>query len=95
MIPNHDKPLGPEHCVMCFLYHSNPVYKALVDGHPVPSKVPCRHRGERLSGRVMASLSLDLRREWYLCALGLGDPKGAVCECKGCGPKCESYSGSD
>lgn len=97
MIPNHDRPLGPEHCEFCRMYHENARYRALIDGTPAAETeaARCRHAGDTVSGGKIALLGLDLRRTWWECARGMGEIPGIVCTCRGCGPKCPEYSADD
>ncbi len=95
-IPGHAAPLDESHCSLCYEYHHNPRYRHLVDGDGDEGQeerqpVPCVHLGDRVPGREVHRLRLDVRREWYRCKIGKGQPAGFAVRCLTCIGKCESF----
>lgn len=89
-------------CVKCWTWVYNPALRRERPRSAVPRSAPksapapkCRHLGDELPSREAVELGLGSVRRYSLCAVGetknAKKLPGYVCNCGGCGPRCEKY----
>lgn len=100
-IPGHDRPMGPDHCELCRIYHTSAKYRAAVDAAPMQdstSMIPpaaCIFLGDELQLSAIAQMGRPAGRRHFKCGRGHGMPAGIVCPCQDCGPRCIDFRPDD
>lgn len=95
-IPGHERPLAASHCPLCYMYHTIPRYKQLIDGDPAAAlaidAVDCIHRGPEVLGVLKTAIGLSPLKMYYTCEKRHGKIPGYVCSCEGCHTLCPDYA---